>query len=255
MQPQMTSIQPPCIWGLTPCSRNILVLSDGLSFRLKTNQTYLLMASFDDTRNQLLKWLQNMQDRLKTEEVDWAGLSEQTEHLLQEVQLQRFLNEQSERSVLREQALEERIRKLAALNTKNAPQQNAIAEQPALEFSDEIKVLPDPEGPPVPQPVQAGEPTVPAAEEMRAEADQKEAPATGWQLGLNDRIALSKNLFEGNTSDLMRVCSQLESFESIEEAREFILNIVQADYDWSEAQEHVDRLLELTEAHYQHRKR
>ena len=213
------------------------------------------MASFDDTRNQLIEWLQNMQDRLKTEEVDWAGLSEQTEHLLQEVQLQRFLNEQSERSDLREQALEERIRKLAVLNTENASQQNAIAEQPALEFSDEIKVLPDPEGPPVPQPVQAEEPTVPAAEKKKAEADQKQAPATGWQLGLNDRIALSKHLFEGNASDLMRVCSQLESFESIEEARGFILNIVQADYDWSEAQEHVDRLLELTEAHYQHRKR
>ena len=213
------------------------------------------MASFDDTRNQLLEWLQDIQDGLKTEEVDWARLNEQSEHLLQEVQLQRFLNEQSERSILREQALEERIRNLEALSTETAPEQNIIAEQPALEFSDEIKVLPDPEGPPVPQPIQVKEPPVPAAEGMRAEADQKEAPATGWQLGLNDRIALSKHLFEGNTSDLMRVCSQLESFENIEEAREFILNIVQADYDWSEVQEHVDRLLELTEAHYQHRKR
>jgi hypothetical protein len=213
------------------------------------------MASFDDTRNQLFELLQEIQDGLKTKEVDWARLLGQTEDLLQEVQLHLFLNEQSGRSVLRKKELEERIRKLAALNTGNAPEQNAIAEQPALEFSDEIKVLPDPEGPPVPQPIRAKEPPVPAAEEKNSEADQKQAQATGWQLGLNDRIALSKHLFEGNTSDLMRVCSQLESFESIEEAREFILSIVQTDYDGSEAQEHVDRLLELTEAHYQHRKR
>lgn len=213
------------------------------------------MASFDDTRNQLIEWLQNIQDGLKSEEVDWARLSEQSEHLLQEIQLQRFLNEQSVRSVQRARELEEQIRRVVALNTENAPEQNAISEQPTLEFSDEIKVLPDPEGPPVPQPIQAEDPPVPSAKEMRAEADQKQAPATGWQLGLNDRIAMSKHLFEGNSSDLMRVCSQLESFEKIEEAREFILSVVQADYDWSEAKEHVDRLLELTEAHYQHRKR
>ena len=180
-------------------------------------------------------------------------LSEQSEHLLQEIQLQRFLNEQSVQTFKGLRELRRNSESCGLEHRENAPEQNAISEQPTLEFSDEIKVLPDQKA--LCTCIKLKIHRSHLQKEMRAEADQKRAPATGWQLGLNDRIAMSKHLFEGNSSDLMRVCSQLESFEKIEEAREFILGVVQADYDWSEARSMWTRLLELTEAHYQHRKR
>jgi hypothetical protein len=82
----------------------------------------------------------------------------------------------------------------------------------------------------------------------------KEESQTPWKLGLNDRIALSQHLFGGNAQDLQRVLSQVGTMENYEQARQFIVDIVRADYDWSEAGEYVERLLELVEAYFLHRK-
>jgi len=67
------------------------------------------------------------------------------------------------------------------------------------------------------------------------------------QVGLNDRIAFVKHLFEGNQEDFNRVLSQLNSFKNEEEAKNFIKKMVKSDYDWSEKQEYEERLINLIE--------
>lgn len=67
------------------------------------------------------------------------------------------------------------------------------------------------------------------------------------QLGLNDRIAFVKHLFEGNQEDFNRVLSQLNSFKNENEAKDFINTMVKPDYDWSAKEEYVQRLTYLIE--------
>jgi len=67
------------------------------------------------------------------------------------------------------------------------------------------------------------------------------------QVGLNDRIAFVKHLFEGNQEDFNRVLSQLNSFKNEEEAKDFIKKMVKSDYDWSEKQDYEERLINLIE--------
>jgi len=67
------------------------------------------------------------------------------------------------------------------------------------------------------------------------------------QIGLNDRIAFVKHLFEGNQEDFNRVLSQLNSFKTEDESKEFINNFVKPDYDWSQSEDYEVRLLKLIE--------
>lgn len=70
----------------------------------------------------------------------------------------------------------------------------------------------------------------------------------GIVLTLNDKIAFEKNLFAGNTEDLNRVISQLNSFTSLEEAKSFVLDFVKLDYNnWAGKEEYETRFLEIVE--------
>jgi len=65
------------------------------------------------------------------------------------------------------------------------------------------------------------------------------------QIGLNDRIVFVKNLFDNQQEDYNRVISQLNTFKSEKEAKQFINNIVKPDYNWSEQEELENRFLEI----------
>jgi hypothetical protein len=67
------------------------------------------------------------------------------------------------------------------------------------------------------------------------------------QIGLNDRIAFVKQLFDGSQEDFNRVISQLNTFNTEDEAKKFVLQFVKPDYDWSNKQEFEERLLQLIE--------
>lgn len=67
------------------------------------------------------------------------------------------------------------------------------------------------------------------------------------QVGLNDRIAFVKHLFEGNQEDFNRVLSQLNSFKNGNEAKDFINKMIKPDYNWSEKQDYEERLINLIE--------
>lgn len=65
------------------------------------------------------------------------------------------------------------------------------------------------------------------------------------QIGLNDRIAFVKHLFDGNLSEFSRVVSQLNSFQSLEEANHFVEQVVKQDYDWSGKEDYQQRFMDL----------
>lgn len=59
----------------------------------------------------------------------------------------------------------------------------------------------------------------------------------GINIGLNERLAYIKHLFDGNTSDYNRVLSQLNTFTSLEESTKFIDKVVKPDYNNWEGKE------------------
>jgi hypothetical protein len=65
------------------------------------------------------------------------------------------------------------------------------------------------------------------------------------QIGLNDRIAFVKNLFNNQQDDYNRVISQLNTFKTEKEATQFINKMVKPDYNWSEQEELEIRFLEI----------
>ena len=66
-------------------------------------------------------------------------------------------------------------------------------------------------------------------------------------VGLNDRIAFVNNLFNYDQSEFNRVLSQLNTFKSEKEAKDFLNTTVKLDYDWSNKEEYETRLLTLIE--------
>ena len=70
----------------------------------------------------------------------------------------------------------------------------------------------------------------------------------GINFGLNDRIAFEKKLFNGSTDDFNRVISQLNTFDSFEEASSFITDFVKPDYkNWEGQEEYETRFLGIIE--------
>ena len=70
----------------------------------------------------------------------------------------------------------------------------------------------------------------------------------GINIGLNDRIAFEKRLFGGHSDDFNRVLSQLNSFDTFEEAKDFIQDFVKPDYDnWAGNEEYETRFLDIIE--------
>ncbi|TRO67430.1 hypothetical protein [Christiangramia sabulilitoris] len=66
----------------------------------------------------------------------------------------------------------------------------------------------------------------------------------GINIGLNERLAYIKHLFDGNTADYNRVLSQLNTFSSLEEASKFIELVVKPDYNhWEGKEEHEERFI------------
>ena len=71
---------------------------------------------------------------------------------------------------------------------------------------------------------------------------------SGISFGLNDRIAFEKKLFGGSADDFNRVVSQLNTFDSFDEASSFIIDFVKPDYkNWEGQEEFETRFLEIVE--------
>ena len=71
---------------------------------------------------------------------------------------------------------------------------------------------------------------------------------TGISIGLNDRIAFTKHLFDGSQEDYNRVISQLNTIESETEAKAFVFDMIKPDYNnWTGKEEYETRFIEIIE--------
>lgn len=67
-------------------------------------------------------------------------------------------------------------------------------------------------------------------------------------IGLNDRIGFVKHLFGESTEDYNRVLSQLNTFSSFEESKDFIEEIIKPDYNnWEGKEDYAARFMNLVE--------
>lgn len=70
----------------------------------------------------------------------------------------------------------------------------------------------------------------------------------GITIGLNDRVAFMKHLFNNSSEDYNRVLSQLLTFDTFDEAKSFIDNMVKPDYNnWDGKDEYAERFMEIVE--------
>lgn len=70
----------------------------------------------------------------------------------------------------------------------------------------------------------------------------------GINIGLNDRIAFVKQLFGGSNEDYNRVISQINTFDTFEEAQEFVDSMVKPDYNnWEGKDDYAIRFMNLIE--------
>ena len=74
---------------------------------------------------------------------------------------------------------------------------------------------------------------------------------TKFKVGLNDRLAFVKHLFNSNTEDYNRVLSQLETIDTEERSLAFIENMVKPEYNnWEGKEEYEERFLALIERRF-----
>lgn len=75
--------------------------------------------------------------------------------------------------------------------------------------------------------------------------------ADGLQIGLNDKLAFIKHLFDGKNEDYDRVISQINTTNSLQEAQDFIHQLVKPDYNnWEGKEEFETRFLEVVEGKF-----
>ncbi len=75
-----------------------------------------------------------------------------------------------------------------------------------------------------------------------------EKVSTGISIDLNDRIAFVKNLFGNSEEDYNRVLNQLITYDSFEEAHDFIEDMVKPDYNnWEGKEDYSQRFMTIIE--------
>lgn len=99
--------------------------------------------------------------------------------------------------------------------------------------------------------VAAEEPIFEKAEKSKPGSNLNDKLNKGINITLNDRIAFEKNLFDGSTADLNRVISQISTFDTFEDAKNFIDEMVRPDYnDWKGKEEFAERFMEFVESKF-----
>jgi len=104
--------------------------------------------------------------------------------------------------------------------------------------------------------ITAGFEEIPVFEPVSKAIDEKKSlndklKTGGLAIGLNDKLAFIKHLFDGKSEDYDRVLSQINTSSDFEEAKNLIQNSVKPDYnDWKGKEEYEERFIEIVESKY-----
>lgn len=90
-----------------------------------------------------------------------------------------------------------------------------------------------------------------AADKEKRSFSVNDRLSKGITIGLNDRIAFMKHLFGNSSEDYNRVLSQLLTFDTFDEAENFISDMVKPDYNnWEGKDEYSQRFMEIVERRF-----
>ncbi|WP_179009364.1 hypothetical protein [Winogradskyella forsetii] len=94
-----------------------------------------------------------------------------------------------------------------------------------------------------------------AAKKREAESEKKslndKLKGKRLNIGLNDKLAFIKHLFEGKSEDYDRVISQINTTNSLGDARKLILEMVKPDYNnWEGKEAYEARFIEVVEGRF-----
>ena len=112
--------------------------------------------------------------------------------------------------------------------------------------SDEVKETPIDEVSPSSE-TTSSEDFVKKGNDIEKKKSLNEILNRGMTIGLNDRLAFTKHLFNDSADDYHRVISQITTIESFDEAQRFIQNHIAPDYNWEGKEQLVARFMELIE--------
>ncbi len=122
-------------------------------------------------------------------------------------------------------------------------------EDEVLEEENKAEVKPEEEVK-VQEPIQEEAPK----EEEKVETSREEPKphvekvTKGITIGLNDRVGFVNHLFGGSNEDFNRVLSQLNTFDTFQDAKNFIEDLVKPDYnEWKGKEDYEERFLEVVE--------
>ncbi|WP_412464703.1 hypothetical protein [Flavobacterium mekongense] len=88
----------------------------------------------------------------------------------------------------------------------------------------------------------------PEIEQPKPAASLNSAFAKTIEIGLNDRIAFVNHLFGESNEDFNRVISQLNTFDTLEEAKNFLNEMVIPDYNyWVGKEDYMERFMAVVE--------
>ncbi|MEO5777686.1 MAG: hypothetical protein ABIQ27_12340 [Flavobacterium sp.] len=148
------------------------------------------------------------------------------------------------------------------LEAEEIPAEVAFEVQPEEKLEDHIGMYADPVFV-KPDDVSLFPSEVPAEtrEEVKAAIIPTEVPKTtainestskSIAIGLNDRIGFVQHLFNDSNEDFNRVISQLNTFDTFEEAKNFINEMVIPDYNyWVGEEDYIERFMNIVEKKFQ----
>ncbi len=90
------------------------------------------------------------------------------------------------------------------------------------------------------------------AKERQRKSLNEQLKNGGLNIGLNDKIAFIKHLFDGKNEDYERVVSQIKTMTSYEDALNLINKMVKPDYNnWTDKEEYEERFMAILERKFQ----
>lgn len=114
------------------------------------------------------------------------------------------------------------------------------------DYADDYKTIPEFE------PIKSSETktsSTPSASDKKSLNDKLKSG--GLHIGLNDKLAFIKHLFNNGNADYERVLSQLNTLNTFSEATNFITNIVKPDYNnWVNKEDYENRFMQIIESKY-----
>ena len=190
--------------------------------------------------NPLKKEIERLAHRILAQEENWdtAQLLAQTELLFKQLIVLDHMEKQSTESQQSSEVapLMETISELVTelpMEEESAAISELFSEVAELEFKKKEQIQTNPE-----------EEAVDIEAAPAPPKNLNDILGKGIQIGLNDRLAFIKNLFDENAEDYQRVLSQVQTYSSWEEAQQFITEMIKPEYNnWEGRESFEERFL------------